>query len=319
MYKKRIKFEEGERARMEIINLKTMANEELTDNTIVALGTFDGCHMAHKEVLSSAFYEAKKKGIKSIAYTFDAPPRFKAGTGTIYTLYEKIKAIKAIGIDYIAVDSFESVKSLTPKEFFDSVLISRLNAIGATCGYNYRFGKGATASGIDLQELFLEKCGGSVVICDKIVVDNYAVSSTLAREYIKNGEVENLFSLGTNYSVYSRVEEGKHLATKMGLPTINQYFPEGKLVPKHGVYITECEIGEDVYPAITNVGVRPTTDQNGRVNMETHIIGYRGYLYGSHIRVNFYKYLRKEKKFDSKEELFLQIESDKASAIHYFK
>jgi riboflavin kinase/FMN adenylyltransferase len=303
---------------MEIINLRTMAKEEIIDNTIVALGTFDGCHMAHKAVLASAFYEARKKGIKSLAYIFDTIPN-KQENGAIYTLQERIKAIKNIGIDYIAIDTFERVKGLLPREFYDKVLKGQLNALGAACGYNYRFGKGASSGGDELHRLFSENDGGSVVICDKIMVKEKPVSSTLAREYIKNGEVEDLFALGTNYSVYSRVEEGKHLATKMGLPTINQYFPEGKLIPKHGVYITECEIGEDVYPAITNVGVRPTTDECGRVNMETHIIGYKGYLYGSYIRVNFYKYLREEKRFDGKEALFEQIALDKKTAFEYFK
>lgn len=304
---------------MEIINLRTMAREELSDNTIVALGTFDGCHMAHKAVLASAFYEAKKKGIKSLAYTFDSLPYKGEDKGAIYTLEEKIKSIRKIGIDYIAIDTFDRVKALLPREFFDRVLLGELNALGATCGYNYKFGKGAMANGQDLKSFFEQNGGGCVAICDKIMVGESPVSSTLARDYIKNGEVERLFALGTNYSVYARVEEGKHLATKMGMPTINQYFPEGKLVPKHGVYITECEIGEDVYPAITNVGVRPTTDECGRVNMETHIIGYKGYLYGSYIRVNFYKYLREEKRFDSEGALFEQIALDKNSATEYFK
>ena len=105
----------------------------------------------------------------------------------------------------------------------------------------------------------------------------------------------------------------------MGLPTINQKIPDGKIVPKMGVYITECEIGEDVYPSITNVGVRPTTDTEGEINVETHIIGYSGILYGSYIRVNFYKYLRPEKRFDSSEELFMEIERNKQSAVEYFK
>ena len=303
---------------MEIVNLKTMLREELTDNTVVALGTFDGCHMAHKAVLTGAFYEARKNGVKSLAYIFDKAPS-KQENGAIYTLQERIRAIKNIGIDYIAIDTFDRVRSFSPREFFEKVLVGQLNAVGATCGYNYRFGKGACAGGEDLAALFCENHRGSVVICDKIMVGEMPVSSTLARGYIKKGEVESLFALGTNYSVYSRVDEGKHLATKMGLPTINQYFPEGKLVPRHGVYITECEIGEDVYPSITNVGVRPTTDDCGRVNMETHIIGYKGYLYGSYIRVNFYKYLREEKRFESKEALFEQIELDKKSSVEYFR
>ena len=305
---------------MRIINLKTMASDEISCPSVVALGTFDGCHMAHKEVLKNAFLLARKNGTASVAYTFDSVPKAKNGdTGAIYTIEEKIKAIKKMGIDYIAIDTFDDVKNLSPEEFFFKVLRGTLNASYASCGYNYKFGKGASAGANELKELFLKNGGGSVVISDKITLGENTVSSTLIRDLIREGEVEALFSLGTNYSVYAPVVEGKHLATKMGLPTINQYIPKEKAVPKLGVYITECEIGEDVYPSVTNVGVRPTTDNNGEVNMETHIIGYRGYLYGSSIRVNFYKYLRGEKKFSSKEELFEEIEKNKEEAVKYFK
>ena len=305
---------------MQVIELKTMAKTELYEKTFVALGTFDGCHMAHKQVLSSAFYGAKKHGVKSLAYIFDTLPKSHFGdeVKSIFTLEERIRAIKQSGIDYLCIDSFERVKSLTPTEFFEKVLVGELFAVGASCGYNYKFGKGASGTAKELAELFLQNGGGSVEICEEITQNGRGVSSTLLREMIKNGEVESLFSLGSCYSIYSRVEYGKQLATKMGLPTINQSIPTGKVVPKTGVYITECEIGEDVYPSITNVGVRPTTDDCGKINVETHIIGYSGYLYGSYIRVNFYKYLRPEKRFDSNEELFMEIERNKQSAVEYF-
>ncbi len=306
---------------MQVIELKTMAKFELNEKTFVALGTFDGCHMAHKRVLSGAFYGAKKHGVKSLAYIFDTVPKSHLGSNikSIFTLEERIKAIKSSGIDFLCVDSFERVKDLSPTEFFENVLVGELFAIGASCGYNYKFGKEARGTATLLNDLFFKNNGGSVEICEEILSDGRVVSSTLLRELIKDGEVEALFSLGSCYSIYSRVEFGKQLATKMGLPTINQKIPEGKIIPKTGVYITECEIGEDVYPSITNVGVRPTTDEAGEINVETHIVGYSGYLYGSYIRVNFYKYLRPEKRFESSEELFSQIERDKQSAVLYFK
>ena len=306
---------------MEIINLKTMAKEDLFENTIVALGTFDGCHLAHKAVITSSFIMAKKQGLKSLVYTFKSLPKSHNGenVGCIFTLEERIKAIKSLGVDYLALEDFENVKDLTPTEFFENVLTKGLLAKGASCGYNYRFGKGASADATTLKELFSKNGGGSVQICNKIELNGHHISSTRIRELIKKGEVEELFQYGTHYSVYSPVLFGKHLATKMGLPTINQIIPNGKIVPKTGVYITECEIGEDVYPSITNIGVRPTTDENGEMNMETHIVNYDGLLYGSYIRVNFYKYLRGEKKFDSKEELFEEIERNKQQAIKYFK
>ena len=105
----------------------------------------------------------------------------------------------------------------------------------------------------------------------------------------------------------------------IGIPTINQLIPEEKIAPQKGVYITECEIGEDVYPSITNVGTRPTVETDGKENIETYIIGYNGDLYHSSIRVNFYKKIRDEKKFSSLIDLKEQIEKDINEAKTYFK
>ena len=145
------------------------------------------------------------------------------------------------------------------------------------------------------------------------------ISSTLIRELIKNGDVEELLNIMGTYSIYATVEKGKGLGKELGVCTINQQLPFGKIVPKCGVYVTECELGEDVYPAVTNVGYRPTTDgENTHLNVETHIMNYSGSLYGSCVRVNFYKYIREERRFSSLDELVAQIERDKMESQKYF-
>ena len=171
----------------------------------------------------------------------------------------------------------------------------------------------------DSFEVF-EKGGGSVCICDEITYCGEAVSSTSIRRKIENGEVEAILPYSRPYSIYAVVEHGKGLGSTHGVATVNQSVPRGKVVPRVGVYVTECEIGEDVYPAVTNVGYRPTTDgENQRLNVETHIIGYHGNLYSSCLRVNFYKYIRSEQRFPSFNELKAQIEKDMACAVSYFK
>lgn len=301
---------------MVVYDLKTMAKTEMNEKAYVALGTFDGCHYAHQKVLSLAFYEAKRRGIKSVAYTFSSIPK---RSKSIFTLEEKIKAIAKTGVDYVAIEDFEDVKGLSPKEFFDNILIGKLNAVGCSCGYNYRFGSGASADASTLESFFAQIDGGSVRICEKIIINEKAVSSTLLRDLVENGDIELLDSFGSKYKVYAKVEEGKRLGTRLGFPTINQRIPDEKIVPRNGVYITECEIGEDVYPSVTNVGIRPSIDDGDSINMETYIIGYNGNLYHSYIKVNFYKYLRGEVKFDSLEKLKEQIERDSKAAKEYFK
>ena len=199
------------------------------------------------------------------------------------------------------------------------MLVEELNAVSATCGYNYKFGKGASASAVDLKNYFSDFCGGRVQICDEIVINGQSVSSTLLRSFVENGEVEALDTFGSKYSVYEKVIMGKRLGKRLGFPTINQLFPDEKVVPKKGVYITECEIGEDVYPAVTNVGIRPSIDDGDKLNMETYIIGFNGMLYNSYVKVNFYKYLRGEVKFSTLSELSVQINKDKKEAEEYFK
>lgn len=300
---------------MKAFDLKTMQQCTISDKTVVALGTFDGCHLGHASVFRETFLMAKRLGVKSVVYTFDTLT--KRDVKSILTLEEKIKFIRKCQIDYIAIESFDEIKQKSGKDFVSDVLISELNAVGACCGFNYRFGNNASCKTQDLKELF-EKTGGSVVICSEVRHQNEVVSSTLVRSLIENGEVEKILPFSPPYSVYAKVLQGKKLGRTIGIPTINQELPQEKIAPKRGVYITECEIGEDVYPAITNVGTRPTVESNANENIETHIIGFDGILYSSYIRVNFYKRLRDEQKFSSLEELKAQIQRDVLEAKKYF-
>ena len=305
---------------MRIIDLETMQECEINGNTVVALGTFDGCHLGHVSVFRSAYLTAKRLGIKSLVYTFDVVPKsiYDKSVKSILTLNEKIKFIRGCGIDYVAIDCFSEVQSLTGEDFVKNILLSKLHASNVVCGYNYRFGRNALCDGESLREM-LQNVSGSVEICQQVSVNNIPVSSTLIREKIQNGEVEDILSLSPPYSIYAQVIEGKKLGRTIGIPTINQLVPNEKITPKRGVYITECEIGEDVYPAITNVGIHPTVDSDVGENLETYIIGYSGDLYYSYVRVNFYKRLRDEIKFDSLNLLKLQIEKDIEKSVEYFK
>jgi riboflavin kinase/FMN adenylyltransferase len=305
---------------MKIYDLKTMQLCEIDSSTSVALGTFDGCHLVHMSVIRSAYLKSKEQKIKSVVYTFDEIPksRLNCQIKSILTLDEKIKFIRKCGIDYIAIDSFDDVKNLEGDEFINNILKSTLKAKCISCGYNYRFGKNAKYTSEDLRTLF-KNDGECVDICRKVSVNNEDVSSTLIRNKIQNGEVEDILAYSRPYSVYAQVIEGKKLGRTIGVPTINQLIPSEKIVPQNGVYITECEIGEDVYPAITNVGLRPTVESTDKVNMETYIIGYSGNLYYSYIRVNFYKKIRDEIKFSSIDQLKDQIHKDIEISKSYFK
>ena len=302
---------------MEVFELSTMQRTEIKQNTIVALGTFDGCHIGHASVFQNTFYEAKKKGVKSVVYTFDSLVR--QGKKSLFTLEERIKHIKKYGIDYIAIESFNNVKNMSGEEFFNNILKGELKSIGACCGFNYRFGNGASLGCEDLKRLY-EKIEGSVIISPEITADKTIISSTYLRKLIENGEVELASRYMPPYPVYAEVIEGKKLGRQIGFPTINQKIPKSKVVPKHGVYITEVYIGENAMPAITNVGTRPTVDgDNENINIESYILDFNGNLYLSYVNVVFRKFLRSERKFDSINELKKQISEDLNEAKKYFK
>lgn len=305
---------------MVIYDLKTMQICEMGEKCIVALGAFDGCHVGHMAVFSKCIALARKMRVKSAVYTFSRPPRdYFANSGgmCLFSQDEKLRAIRDSGIDFLCIDDFEAVRELDGMSFLEDILVSRLGAVGACCGFNYTFGRGASFSAENLRDFF-ENRGGCVEICDKIDYKGKVLSSSLLREFVEKGEVEALLPVCRPYSVYSVVEHGKELGRTIGIPTINQKIPECKILPRRGVYITECEIGEDVYPSVTNVGLRPTVEDSDRVNMETHIIGYNGNLYGSGVRVNFYKFIRDEVKFSSIDELRCEIAKNIEMAKEYF-
>ncbi len=302
---------------MTIYDLKTMQICDIRESTVVALGFFDGCHAGHQAVFASCRALAHKMGAKSAVYTFSSLPKSK-DTKCIFSLDERIRAIRKSGIDYLCIENFEQIMNVDAQAFLEDILCNRLHAIGACCGFNFRFGKGAVADASNLTSFF-ENRGGCVNICDKILYGESALSSSLLRSFIENGELDALCEVASPYSIYATVEHGKELGRTIGIPTINQRIPQDKIVPARGVYITECEIGEDVYASVTNVGVRPSVDLNGQENMETHIIGFDGSLYGSCVRVNFYKKIRDEKKFDSLDDLRAEVERNIEMAKNYFK
>ena len=304
---------------MTVYDLKTMQICDIKESVVLALGTFDGCHEGHRAVFGSAIRMAIRLKAKSGIFTFSTVPKSATGSvKSIHTLEEKIRYMQRTGMDYLIIEEFPNVSDMSGEDFVREVLYKKLGCVGAVCGYDYRFGKNASSSAEDLDR-FMKNLGGRVDICPPILYNNEPISSTNIRRAIENGECESILPYSDPYTVYALVEHGKELGRKMGTPTINQRIPENKLRPKRGVYITECEIGEDVYPSITNVGTRPTTDGDGACeNMETHIIGFDGDLYYSFIKVNFYKFLREEKKFADLDELISQIKRDTEQAKDYF-
>ena len=283
-------------------------------STAVALGNFDGVHLGHTALINKLV----SFGIPSLVYTFyEHPLNFFKGEGSvkvINTHSEKESIFEALGVDILFYEDFLRVKDMTPKEFVKNILIDTLHAKEVVCGFNYRFGKGNTGDAKLLRTLLLEH-SVKLTVVDEIKLDNVSVSSSEIRKNLLVGDIQKVNKmLGRSYFVKSCVKHGKALGRTLGFPTINLEFEEKRLVPSYGVYIAQC----NNYPAVVNVGVRPTVDREGEPTLEAHIIGFDGDLYGKEVKVEFLKKLRNEKKFENIEELKKQVLSDIESCKKYF-
>ena len=195
----------------------------------------------------------------------------------------------------------------------------KLNAICVICGFHYRFGDNASGDVKSLAEINLA-FGIETQVIEPITLDGLVVSSSYIRDFIRSGEMDkaNAF-LGRPYRVEYVVEMGKRLGGQLGYPTINQFFHPCNLVPAIGVYITKTKTPTGIYPSVTNIGFRPTVDNTKMLNMETHIIGINENLYGEKIGVEFYHFLRNEKRFDNTDELIKAIREDMETVKRYFE
>lgn len=285
----------------------------------VALGNFDGVHEGHTRLILKTVEIAKQKGIPSAVWTFadgTAVLPNKPDAKCITTLDERLSIIASLGVDYAILESFEDVRTYTPEKFVKELLREKCHAVCAVCGFNFRFGVHGQGDSEDLCRLMEpDDC----VIVPPVYVDGEQVSSTLVRRYIEIGDMDRAAKLlGREFFIDFEVAHGNEIGRTIGIPTINQNFPKGHIVPKRGIYACKVFVSDKSYIGVSNVGVRPTVSDGDRLNCETHIVGYNGILYGKKIKVEFHRYIRDEKKFENIESLKNQIEKDKVFAIEYF-
>ena len=290
---------------------------------VTVLGNFDGVHLGHTKLILSAKKAAEENGYSLCVYTFSKhPSSFKGSFGFLTTNEEKEELIRSLGADILFLDSFEDVKDLSCEQFCKNVLIDKLNTKIAFSGKNFRFGKDRCGDIFVLEEEMSKLSGKSFAIDYVKTKDDDIINSTSIRRLISDGDTEKAKELlGRPYFLSAEVVHGRHLATHLGAPTINQTFPDGKAVPKYGVYAVCLWVDGKKYFGVANVGTKPTVtsdEASSPVLCETHIIDYKGDLYGKKIKTEFYSKLRDEKKFGSIKELSDAIKKDVEKAVSYF-
>lgn len=277
---------------------------------VVALGNFDGVHAGHAALLAEGKRLASAQNLPLVAVTF-LPKTLPHPPALLTGKEEREKLLRAAGADEVIFLPFCDVRTMSPEDFVFRILIDRFDARIAVSGFNYRFGYLA-AGDTDLLCRLMRQAGRDAVVTDAVLYRGVPVSSSRIREALADGNLADAVGmLRRPVSWCLPVLHGKALGRTLGFPTVNQVPDEGYALPRFGVWRTEVAIGDTLFPALTNIGVRPTVDRDGRVDFETWIKGYQGDLYGKNLRVTLKEFLRDERRFSSEKELKKQIEVDK--------
>ena len=306
---------------MDVYDLQKMQREEGVSSPLsVALGNFDGVHLGHADLIKRAVTYAAEHGIKSAVWTFSDDSAVlpnKPGAHRITATREKLELIRDLGVDYAFLEDFSLVRHYSPERFVRELLVDGCGAVCAVCGFNFRFGAGGLGNSDTLRELMSPL---DCIIAPPVYIGGRLVSSTVIRLLIESGDMEGAQKLlGRPFFIDFPVVKGKQLGRTIGIPTINQNFPEGHVIPKGGIYACTVDIGGDIFLGVANIGTRPTVSNDSHsINCETHIINYNGWLYGKNIKVAFYKRLRDEIRFDGIDALRCQIGRDIESTLAYF-
>jgi len=295
---------------------------EQVPNAVVTIGTFDGVHRGHQEILRNMVNRAKEIGGESVVVTFYPHPRqvlsHDSGIRFISTQEEKIAHLEALGIDNLIIIKFTKEFAAIPSEdFIKDYLVKNIQPTVLIIGYDHHFGKGRTGDFGMLYELG-SQYHFKVEKIQEQDVDNVAVSSTKIRHFLENGDIKHAnMLLGYEFSYTGKVVHGQQVGHKMGYPTANiEVAEEFQLIEKQGVYATFAEIGGRSYPAMTYIGKRPTMEDNRPQSIETHIISFDGTLYDKEIKIRFVDFVRDDKKFDNFEALKRQIGIDEQIIIN---
>jgi len=264
----------------------------------VAIGTFDGVHLGHREVIRGS----------DTVLTFDPHPLAvinpEATPKLISTFNVKRDLIARLGVEELVVIPFDNgFASLTAEEFVREVLIERLGATQVSVGDNFRFGQRAQGT----PDFLREHGEFETRVASLVEATGETISSTQIRGLVAAGEVEKAAQfLGGPFLFEGEVVAGDRRGRELGMPTANLVPDERYVVPGHGVYAAWAH----GHPAAVNVGVRPMFETGRGLLVEAHLIGFEGDIYGEMLRIAFLERLRGEKRFDSVDELIAQMNRD---------
>ncbi len=292
--------------------------------TVVTIGTFDGVHVGHQTIIKRVVEAAQKNNFESVLLTFFPHPRMvlqkEIDIKLLNTLSEKKELLAKLDLDHLVIHPFtQEFSRLTAVEYVRDILVNQLKVKKVIIGYDHRFGRNRTATIEDLRE-FGKTYSFAVEEISAQELDEVAISSTKIRKALEAGDIETANSfLGYRYTLKGNVESGKQIGKTMGYPTANLNVEESyKLIPKNGVYVTQCTIDGKTYFGLTSIGTNPTVGGKN-TTIETFFLDFDEDLYGSHLTLEFITHIRDEETFDSLNELKKAIQKDETFARNFLK
>ena len=285
-------------------------------STIITIGTFDGVHLGHQKILKKLNIEAENNGLESSVLTFFPHPRTVLNPNSslklINTIEERISLFKKSKIDNLIVHPFtKEFSELDSEDYVKNILVDQLKAKIVLIGYDHKFGKNRTADIKNLKEYGI-KYNFEVIEIKAEEINDIAISSTKIRNSIEEGDIQLTNSyLGYEFSFFGKVVKGNSIGKTLGFPTANiKIGTDLKLIPKNGVYLISTIINQKIIFGMMNIGIKPTTNENTK-SIEVNLFDFNQDLYDTNITIYIKQFLREEIKFDSLNELKLQIEKDK--------
>jgi len=283
--------------------------------SIVTIGTFDGVHLGHQQILKQLIDTSRKSKLKSVLLTFFPHPRMvlqpDISMRLIQTIQEREKALQKTGLDYLVIHPFSTEFSrLSADDYVKQILVEQLNVRKVVVGYDHRFGRNRTASLEDMYH-YADIHEFEVIEINAEKIESTAVSSTKIRKAINEGNIElaNTY-LGHSFTIEGMVIDGDKRGRELSYPTANiDLQNQHKIVPKQGVYLVKSKLKGHVVYGMMNIGTKPTFDTT-MPSIEVHFLDWNGDLYGQAVQVELLKWVREERKFSSVEELQTQIQAD---------
>lgn len=290
-------------------------------NAVITIGSYDGLHAGHQQIIKKVNDLAKQEGGESVLITFHPHPRLviapdDAKLKLITNINEKIEVLKRYGVDNVVVVPFtKEFSAQTPLEYVRDFLVKYFQPKRIVIGYDHRFGN-KRAGGIELLKELAFLFDYQVEEIEKHEVDDIAVSSTKIRNALLEGQIEKANSfLNHPFTITGRVVHGKKIGTEIGYPTANlEVERKNKIIPKPGIYAVYVLFNENRYKAMLYIGNRPTLNGQDQ-SIEVNLFDFNGDLYGKTLCVEFIAHVRNDAKFNSLEELKAQIAKDKAETL----